>query len=466
MAEIFGAVAAGISLCTQLTRFGIAIHKAIKEIKNSRRDIAKLANETILFASSSEDFLRFCADDHRAKSSATCSIRPLITWIRKTKTGLFKLLQNVEALRSDPQKRLSLQKILIAYLKWYFSKKEVKCLRVSLDIARASMNGYSNLMCIRKLEEELRLLSRALKNAASRREVEEKFGMSITDKIKLVKEAIKIKNTVHHTNKQMMEDSMEQLELKQQGLRTSEFVSAPPDDLFEFTGSLQRFSQEIMPSISRKPSSIAGYHMSPMSNSSSEQESSKTRPRGRHRPVITISQTVNRSPGRRPRGSASNGASTNSTREGSIPSPIGLLQGLHISSSDGSSNAAKSSPGIDDEERAGNVSEGNRSADRDTTSPRSVGYPIDAAPRKSARVGRYAMILDAHYFRIHDQKLTVTDYATGDAFFNAMLRHEDKVEAVVKALSSRGQVVVFDGIPGWLVDSNGVHAQASGLQNL
>jgi hypothetical protein len=190
MAEIFGAVAAGIALCNQLTQFGIAIHRATKDIKNSRRDIIKLADETILFASSSEDFLRFCADDHQAKSTATCSIRPLTAWIRKTKTGLFKLLDNVEALRSDPINRPSLQKVLIAYLMWYFSKKEVKCLRVSLNIARASMNGYSNLMCIQKLKEELQLLRRALKNAAIRKEVEKKFGISVEDKIKLVEHAM------------------------------------------------------------------------------------------------------------------------------------------------------------------------------------------------------------------------------------------------------------------------------------
>jgi hypothetical protein len=190
MAEIFGAVAAGIALCTQLTQFGIAIHKATKDIRNSRRDIVKLADETILFASSSEDFLRSCADDSQAKSSATYSIRPLIIWINKTKIGLFKLLQNVEALQSNPKDRPSLQNVLIAYLKWHFSKREVKCLRVSLSIARASMNGYSNLICIRKLEEELQLLSRALDNAASRVEIEKRLGMSIEDKIELIKESM------------------------------------------------------------------------------------------------------------------------------------------------------------------------------------------------------------------------------------------------------------------------------------
>jgi hypothetical protein len=70
------------------------------------------------------------------------------------------------------------------------------------------------------------------------------------------------------------------------------------------------------------------------------------------------------------------------------------------------------------------------------------------------------VILDAHDFRIHDQRLKVTNYATGNAFFNAVLRHKDKVDAVVHALSSRDEGVVFDGIPGWLVDSSGAHAQA------
>lgn len=69
------------------------------------------------------------------------------------------------------------------------------------------------------------------------------------------------------------------------------------------------------------------------------------------------------------------------------------------------------------------------------------------------------MTLDTHHFCIHDQKLNVAAYATGYAFFNAVLRHNDKIDAVVLALSSRDHDVVFDGIPGWLVDSSGIHAQ-------
>lgn len=190
MAEIFGAVAAGFDLCTQLTHFGIAIHKATRDIKNSRRDIVKLADETILFASSSKDFLRSCADNYQAMGSAISSIRPLTIWTKKKEKGLSKLLQNVKTLQSNSKDRPSLQNVLIAYLKWYFSKKEVKCLRVSVNIATASMNGYSNLICIRKLEEELRLLRRALEDAASRRGIEEKLAMSIDDKVKLIEESM------------------------------------------------------------------------------------------------------------------------------------------------------------------------------------------------------------------------------------------------------------------------------------
>lgn len=187
MADIFGAVAAGITICAQLAEFGKAIRKATKRIKNSRRDIADLSDETVIFAGLCEEFLRTFTD---TKSKAASSVAPLITWLRRTNTELSELLQKVEALTPDPTYRVSIQETLIAYLEWYFSKNAVKKLRASLTIARESMNGFSNVLCIQKLNEELQILKNALRDASSRKTMEEKLGVKLERKIKMVEQAM------------------------------------------------------------------------------------------------------------------------------------------------------------------------------------------------------------------------------------------------------------------------------------
>jgi hypothetical protein len=191
MADIFGAAIGGIALLSQLTKFGIAIRKATKRIKNSRRDIAELTDETVIFAGLCEEFLRTCADDHEAKSSAAASsIGPLNAWIKRTSTELRELLRKVEAIGPEPKHQHSLQQTLIAKLEWFFSKDTVRRLRDSLTVARASISGFSNLVCIKKLNEELQMLREALSSRDSRQKVELKLGMSVEEKIRMVRQAM------------------------------------------------------------------------------------------------------------------------------------------------------------------------------------------------------------------------------------------------------------------------------------
>jgi hypothetical protein len=191
MADIFGAAVAGIALLTELTKFGIAIRKATKRIKNSRRDIAELTDETVIFAGLCEEFLRTCADDHEAKSSAAASsIGPLNAWIKRTSTGLYELLRKVEAVGPESRDQYSLQETCIAKLEWFFSKDTVRRLRDSLTVARASISGFSNLICIEKLNQELHMLYKALSSRSSRQEAELELGMSIEEKIRMVRQAM------------------------------------------------------------------------------------------------------------------------------------------------------------------------------------------------------------------------------------------------------------------------------------
>jgi hypothetical protein len=50
----------------------------------------------------------------------------------------------------------------------------------------SSISGYSNLMYIQRLHEELQMLKLALENERSRQTIEEKFGMTLEEKIEMV----------------------------------------------------------------------------------------------------------------------------------------------------------------------------------------------------------------------------------------------------------------------------------------
>jgi hypothetical protein len=186
MAEIFGAVAGGMAVCGQLKDLGIWIYEATKRIKNSRRDVLELSDEAVIFAGLCEDFLRTCEDDYRTKKS----VRRLFAWLKQTQIALSNLFEKVKVLSQDSEYHYSFQEICIAYWDWFASKNLVKGLRASLRIAGIGISGFSNLMCIRKLNKELQMLRLALTNADSRREMEKKLGMKIEEKMKVVQRAM------------------------------------------------------------------------------------------------------------------------------------------------------------------------------------------------------------------------------------------------------------------------------------
>ena len=74
MAEIFGAVAAGIAVCQQMTRLAKAIHEVAKNVKNAPKDIGTLTNQTIIFAGLYGDFLETYAKDLAAQKSVWIEI--------------------------------------------------------------------------------------------------------------------------------------------------------------------------------------------------------------------------------------------------------------------------------------------------------------------------------------------------------------------------------------------------------
>jgi hypothetical protein len=188
--EVLGAVAACVALCSTLIESGKAIRKATKRIKNARKDVLELSDEAVIFAGLCEDFLYTCKDHREVKTKAFASLHCLVAWLEQFKVALSELLEKVEALVRDPRYHYSLQDKCIAHVEWFGSKGTVKELRASLAIARPSINAYSNLVYIQRLNEELRMLYLALEDEQSRRSIEEKLGMTLESKIEMVLQSL------------------------------------------------------------------------------------------------------------------------------------------------------------------------------------------------------------------------------------------------------------------------------------
>jgi len=188
--EIFGAVVGGITLCAQLSRLGNDVREAINRIKNSRRDVLALSDEAVIFAGLSTEFLRLCNEDHAANKDLVSSIYRLKNWIKRTNRGITQLLKKVGALLPDSRSKRSLEERCIARLEWFGSKKSVESLRALMSMARTSIDGFSNLIYIRKLKEELDVLKLALTNARDRKIIEERFGIALEEKIKMVQQSM------------------------------------------------------------------------------------------------------------------------------------------------------------------------------------------------------------------------------------------------------------------------------------
>lgn len=186
MAEIFGAVVAGVSVCHEMSRIAKAIRDIAKAIKNAPKDIAKLSDETIIFTGLYSTFLQTCEDDPKICQGAAMSIDRLKVWAESTIKRLKVILKEGDAIRPDSNYRYSLRHTWKAHWKWLIRRNVVAALHTSLSVARQSIEGFSNLMCIRKLNEELVLLRHALLDPMKRRALEQELGVPLVDKIQSI----------------------------------------------------------------------------------------------------------------------------------------------------------------------------------------------------------------------------------------------------------------------------------------
>jgi hypothetical protein len=185
MAEVFGAVAAGIAVCHEMTRLAKAIHGVARNVKNAPKDIGALTDETITFTGLYGDFLETYENGSDRRS----------VWIKRLKAcaenvirRLQRILYEGDALRLDADYRYSLKDTWKANWKWLIRRNAVTHLRTSLAIASQTISGFLNILCIRRLDEELSLLRSILNNSEQRLEIETKFGVTLEEKIHCIQD--------------------------------------------------------------------------------------------------------------------------------------------------------------------------------------------------------------------------------------------------------------------------------------
>ncbi|KAJ8111518.1 hypothetical protein OPT61_g5914 [Boeremia exigua] len=434
--EVAGLALAGLALIGPLTKCGIEVKETFKKIKSSRRDISKLADDTVIFAGLCTDFLQICANEHKAHADKSAPIKCLIAWIRKMLKALRKILQKVKALDQSP---LSLQDKIIAYIEWFFSTSTVERLRANINFASVNIQGFTNVMFIEKINEELRMLKRALKQPSKHKEIEGDLGMSIGEKIDLLKKSIEIKTCVHETSKEKLKAAKSAVTEKPSRSYSDNFVPAI-DKLFVFETSFNTFSEEVLPS--RQPSR---WVRRPKASSNQYAPRASTRPHtstsststgidNASIPSASILSSRSDSTSR----AACSSMSSNSSNPRNIPEPLTVQTPKDRQTLNGSTRTGTQAKEYFNDPKGTILSP-----------PKAKVRDASASQQKEAHLGRHTITLNATEIVVNKRSLHMDDYQMGLRFFETLLNHEDKLDLLTRAI--RAGVEDWDGIPGWVV---------------
>ncbi|KAH9866299.1 hypothetical protein J1614_008865 [Plenodomus biglobosus] len=193
--EIVGAAAGCVALCTTLIRVCEGIHAAQKSVQHAREDIKQLANEGIIFANIYEAFRSTCNEELEKSMDTSRATRRLNRWVKALKKDLLQILGKVKTLSLDREVERKVVTVFKEHVNWFFKRSAVEKLRASLSVARESIQEFSIIVNIRKLNQLLDLLTSALNDQAEREKLELKLGMRLEEKIEVVKQAIETTNS-------------------------------------------------------------------------------------------------------------------------------------------------------------------------------------------------------------------------------------------------------------------------------
>jgi hypothetical protein len=273
-----------------------------------------------------------------------------------------------------------------------------------------------------------------------------------------------IKGSVHHTNERILEVAKQEVTSKQQATRTSDFDDDTLEDLLDFTESFGAYAKEVMPSVRSERRRSSRYAPTSPSKSilsqgppkSSRSEDFRTTVGFFPSKELSKSKPVSSQPATSDVFTGSH--SSNSMYTGTSSDPVSSTSSLSIPVSR-TNNARSADPANSgftepqDFKRREYINPPNQSIlSPPTTKSRTGLLPLE----KSHRIGRHTIVLGATRLHIDNYSLRFKKHATGNLFLQALMKNQDKIDALVRALAMENDEETWDGIPGWLVSAHRV----------
>ncbi|KAF1365582.1 hypothetical protein EJ07DRAFT_151065 [Lizonia empirigonia] len=464
-----------VPIASELIRLGCGVQKLIKKVKNARPEVEKLANETILFVGLYKRFMRACNDDTDAFTKDQSAMRPLILWAERTANELEKLLDQVKALYPQSKIRWGFEDDAIARVVWINKQSQVKALRASLSVARESIHGFTNLMCLKKVNDQIGLMMAALRNPNKRHVLERKLGTTLERKIEELQVEVTECRVVHRVSNKTLEAAKEKLVTFQLKSKTAKAV-ATVEELFEFTEILDDYAREVIPprQSGRRADSFASHSTSSIHTTVNEQRSQATAsvppvqevPRQNEDTVYVFRRSpilrVPRAPSNtEPVGTSSSASDKSSGPEVSMSDPKPSPDTAAVP---GGADVVAGRPEMRAREYI-NDPNGNILSPpivrRDTDTSRTESRCV-LAVLKTETIGRHTLRLDPTGFFLNNNHLNIAsprEYEIADTFFSDLITYRHSLDHLDHLLRTRHMQRAgwsWDGIPGWVVTATAV----------
>jgi hypothetical protein len=168
---IFGGVAAGVALVKEFTKVSRALRGCAGTIAYAKGELQSVADEASIFADILFSFSETVgsrtgagAKENGGQKGAQEPVGPgldkrkirlgkkLIRWSQSALDGLRDLLKKVRSMKRSGT--FSMAK-LMAHTRWYFGKDTLKCLQVSLSVARESMSIFLQLLVLEEMRRPI-----------------------------------------------------------------------------------------------------------------------------------------------------------------------------------------------------------------------------------------------------------------------------------------------------------------------
>lgn len=251
-------VAMGIILSAELLRLSQSFCRLAKRLRYSRHEIARLSDATETFARFYEEFFTTCARDLDGGLD-TKPIRRLVAWTEETIDASRRLLKRVRA--SVANSRNSVLDTIAVHIKRHFSDNEVKCLRLSLGVAKQIMNALTNIRILERCVGQIDQLKVAIARG-DRQALEKQLGTtlealiqtlkttrSVTSKIEREVVLIVVRNNCrrqrHSIEHHLKEAKIQLFEQYDENSRASDIVP-DPKSLLRFARAVDRYIENVL----------------------------------------------------------------------------------------------------------------------------------------------------------------------------------------------------------------------------